>query len=101
MAGRRHLSLPVTLGFHLAEVAWRIFYEVHAKQKKLSQAEFEYIHPVIMEATTENKDTKVNWFKLFSLKQTWAFIVGKFFTDPVWYFLFLLAALLFQQHLPS
>lgn len=68
-------------------VAWRIFYEVPAKQKKLSQAEFEYIHSD-NEAITENKDTKVNWFKLFSLKQTWAFIVGKFFTDPVWYFFF-------------
>ncbi|HSC38248.1 MAG TPA: MFS transporter, partial [Chitinophagaceae bacterium] len=33
-----------------------------------------------------DKATNVSWIKLFGLKQTWAFIIGKFFTDPIWYF---------------
>jgi ACS family hexuronate transporter-like MFS transporter len=29
---------------------------------------------------------RVPWAKLFSYRQTWAFIVGKFMADPVWWF---------------
>ena len=28
----------------------------------------------------------MSWKKLLTLKQTWAFIAGKFFTDPIWFF---------------
>ena len=30
--------------------------------------------------------TKVPWKKLLPLRQTWAFLLGKAFTDPVWWF---------------
>lgn len=29
---------------------------------------------------------RVPWLKLFSYRQTWAFMVGKFMADPVWWF---------------
>ncbi len=29
---------------------------------------------------------KISWFKLLSFKQTWAFVIGKFLTDPIWWF---------------
>ncbi|HEY4286283.1 MAG TPA: MFS transporter [Puia sp.] len=35
---------------------------------------------------TEASASSLSWVQLFGLRQTWAFIVGKFFTDPIWYF---------------
>lgn len=67
-------------------VAWRIFYEVPAKHKKISQEELAYINSDKEDAIAPEQASHVSWIKLFSLKQTWAFIIGKFFTDPIWYF---------------
>ncbi len=65
---------------------------------KLSQAEFDYIHGDADEQEAEKNDIakeKVSWFKLLTFRQTWAFVVGKFMTDPVWwFFLFWLPAFL-------
>ena len=90
-------------------IFWFIFYEIPAKQKRLSKSEFDYIHSDIDEA--ENipgnpeltSDVEVNkrvpWIKLLRYNQTWAFIVGKFLTDPIWWFyLFWLPAFLFAQY---
>jgi MFS transporter, ACS family, hexuronate transporter len=81
---------------------WFILYEVPQKQKRLGKAEFDYIHSdldevqPIVEETTENK---VTWGKLLGFKQTWAFIAGKFLTDPIWWFyLFWLPAFLKAQY---
>lgn len=65
-------------------VFWWIFYEIPSRQKRLSKEEFDFIHSDIDEA--ENKDIKISWFKLLTFKQTWAFVVGKFLTDPIWWF---------------
>ncbi len=71
------------IGFVWLLFWWRM-YEIPARQKKLSAEEFQYIRA---EDTAEDADTgKVKWLHLFSFRQTWAFIFGKFFTDPVWYF---------------
>ena len=56
---------------------------------KLSQAEYDFIHSDVDEQEAEKADvakTKVSWFKLLTFRQTWAFFVGKFMTDPVWWF---------------
>jgi ACS family hexuronate transporter-like MFS transporter len=29
---------------------------------------------------------KVSWFRLLTFRQTWAFVLGKFLTDPSWWF---------------
>jgi ACS family hexuronate transporter-like MFS transporter len=50
----------------------------------LSKAEYEYILSDEDESR-QNTDT-VSWGTLLRLKQTWAFIAGKFFTDPIWFF---------------
>jgi ACS family hexuronate transporter-like MFS transporter len=42
---------------------------------------------------------RVSWFRLLGYKQTWAFVLGKFLTDPVWWFyLFWLPAFLKAQY---
>lgn len=82
-------------------ILWFIYYEVPAKQKKLSEAEFNYIHSDKDE--NEVNQEKVSWFKLLQFKQTWAFAIGKFLTDPVWWFyLFWLPDFLIKEyHLTS
>jgi MFS transporter, ACS family, hexuronate transporter len=30
--------------------------------------------------------TKIRWVQLFGYRQTWAFVVAKFMTDPIWWF---------------
>ena len=67
-------------------ILWFIYYEVPARQKRLSKSEFDYIHSDPQENTTE-PGSNVSWIRLIGLKQTWAFVAGKFLTDPVWWFL--------------
>jgi ACS family hexuronate transporter-like MFS transporter len=67
---------------------WFMFYETPAKQKRLSKAEFDYIHSdseTVVEIPQE-KEEKIAWTKLLSYKQTWAFVFGKFMTDGIWWF---------------
>jgi ACS family hexuronate transporter-like MFS transporter len=63
---------------------WFIFYEIPEKQKKLSKKEYIYIHS---DSDNEPDKEKVKWIKLLGFRQTWAFILGKFMTDPIWWFL--------------
>ena len=65
-------------------ILWRIFYSTPAKQKRLRKAEFDYIQSGLEKEVKST--TPVSWGRLLRLKQTWAFIVGKFFTDPIWFF---------------
>jgi ACS family hexuronate transporter-like MFS transporter len=67
-------------------ILWFIYYEVPDKQKRLSQAEFAYIHSDVDDAAQERRTDKVSWGKLLGFKQTWAFAIGKFLTDPIWWF---------------
>jgi len=65
---------------------------------KLSQAEYDFIHSDVDEQEAEQGEAakaKISWFKLLTFRQTWAFFVGKFLTDPIWwFFLFWLPAFL-------
>lgn len=69
-------------------LCWWWWYEVPAKQKRLAKEEFDYIHSdVDAQPVTKVEPTeKVSWMSLLKFRQTWAFIVGKFLTDGVWWF---------------
>lgn len=68
-------------------ILWLIFYEVPARQKRLSANEYNYIVSG-QEATTDG-NVAVKWVKLFTLPQMWALITGKGLIDPIyWFFLF-------------
>jgi len=76
-------------------IFWYIFYEIPTKQTRLSKAELEYINHdeiAVPEKTEEIVEQKVSWTKLLSYKQTWAFILGKFLTDGIWWFFSILVA---------
>ncbi len=69
---------------------WLFMYDKPEKSKYVNQAELEYIHQDDTEenvAVKEEKDeVKIPLWKCFTYRQTWSFIVGKFFTDGVWWF---------------
>jgi len=67
-------------------IAWRIFYSIPSKEKRLSNAELNYIQADNDEEVADEDKGTVSWGRLLTLKQTWAFIIGKFFTDPIWFF---------------
>ena len=68
------------LGF-LWLVLWLVVYEVPERQKKLSAAELAYIR-----SDQDSAVTQVSWLEVLRHRQAWAFVVGKFLTDPVWWF---------------
>lgn len=67
-------------------VLWFIYYEVPRKQKRLGEAELQYINSDLDEKPLEEEGPKLSWAQLLTYRQTWAFALGKFFTDPVWWF---------------
>ncbi len=69
-------------------ILWLVMYEIPARHKKVSASELEYINSDVDEpiAKTDGTEPKVSWFKLLAFKQTWAFVIGKFLTDPIWWF---------------
>ena len=91
-------------------IFWFWLYEVPAKQKRLSKAEFDYIHsdkdenettPLTTPDITANiePEKKISWVMLLRYNQTWAFVLGKFLTDPIWWFyLFWLPAFLQAEY---
>ena len=81
-------------------IFWFVLYEVPKKHKKLSVTEFDYIHSDPEESKDEDGQIKkISWSKLLTYKQTWAFAIGKFLTDPVWWFyLFWLPDFLEKQY---
>ena len=66
---------------------WFIYYEVPQKQKRLTKEEYDYIHSDLDEkGDTEVSGPKISWARLLGYRQTWAFSIGKFLTDPIWWF---------------
>ena len=59
------------------------------KSGHLQQAEYDYIHSDKDEQLAEKADitgARVSGFQLLGFRQTWAFVLGKFLTDPIWWF---------------
>jgi MFS transporter, ACS family, hexuronate transporter len=69
---------------------WFWLYEVPRKQKRLGKGEFDYIHSdtdeAVAVAAAQEAPVKVSWGALFKFKQMWAFALGKFLTDGIWWF---------------
>jgi ACS family hexuronate transporter-like MFS transporter len=61
-------------------IIWWFTYDTPAKSQKLTKAELDYIQSDPIEPMI-----KIPWIKLFPHRQTWAFAMGKFLTDPIWW----------------
>ena len=76
-------------------VLWVLCYG-KPSEKRISQAELDYINsdntvtdtsPAADDsAAAEDDGRKYSWTRLLKEKGTWAFVVGKLFSDPVWWF---------------
>jgi MFS transporter, ACS family, hexuronate transporter len=60
---------------------WLIRYRTPAEHARLTKRESDYIHSDLIPATP-----RIPWTSLLTLRQTWAFSLGKFLTDPIWWF---------------
>jgi MFS transporter, ACS family, hexuronate transporter len=68
------------IGFAWILFWWR-YYEIPQRQKRLSQTEL-----ALIQSDPPDSPVKVPWLKLISYRQTWAFALAKFLTDPIWWF---------------
>jgi len=66
-------------------IFWLLLYEIPTKKKKVNPAELAYIQSDAPEIILSD-EKKIKWVRLLGIRQTWAFVLGKFFTDPVWWF---------------
>ncbi|MGD9590467.1 MAG: MFS transporter [Pyrinomonadaceae bacterium] len=73
---------------------WLLIYRKPEEHPRLSKEEFAYIQSDPVEPAV-----KVPWKRLFPHRQTWAFAIGKFMTDPIWWvYLFWIPDFLQRQH---
>jgi MFS transporter, ACS family, hexuronate transporter len=78
----------VWLGF------WLLIYRKPSEHSRVSPAELDYICSGLPPPAE-----KIPWARLIPLRQTWAFVAGKFLTDPVWWFyLFWVPGFLQSKH---
>jgi ACS family hexuronate transporter-like MFS transporter len=75
-------------------IFWLLIYRKPDQHPRLSKAELDYIR-----SDPQVAPAKTKWTALFPLRQTWAFVVAKLLTDPVWWFyLFWVPGFLQSQH---
>lgn len=66
-------------------VLWGPLYNVPARIKRLTAGELEHIRGDRDEQAASG-DKPMGWLAILGYRQAWSFIVGKFLTDPVWWF---------------
>jgi ACS family hexuronate transporter-like MFS transporter len=73
---------------------WLLLYRRPEVHPSVSRAELDYIR-----SDPQAPMAKIKWARLLPHRQTWAFIVGKFMTDPIWWFyLFWIPDFLQRRH---
>jgi MFS transporter, ACS family, hexuronate transporter len=90
---RAAFLLTGALGF-VWLIFWLLLYRKPEEEPRLSKAELNYIR-----SDPSPPITKIRWLSLIGYRQTWAFIAGKFMTDPIWWFyLFWIPDFLQRKH---
>jgi ACS family hexuronate transporter-like MFS transporter len=75
-------------------VFWLLIYRKPEQHPRVLKAELEYIR-----SDPQDSPVRTKWSALLPLRQTWAFVAGKFLTDPVWWFyLFWIPGFLQSKH---
>jgi ACS family hexuronate transporter-like MFS transporter len=62
-------------------VFWLLMYREPEKHPRVSAEELAYIR-----SDPQERSEPVRWLRLLTHRQTWAFVLGKFLTDPIWWF---------------
>ncbi len=63
-------------------IFWLLLYEIPERHKRVAAAELAFIRSDGEEPAAE----QVPWLHLLRYRETWAFVTGKFLTDPIWWF---------------
>jgi MFS transporter, ACS family, hexuronate transporter len=63
-------------------ILWFSMYRHPGESRGVSSAELAYIN----QDPVSNEERKIAWSRLTRYRQTWAFLLGKVFTDPIWWF---------------
>ncbi len=75
-------------------IVWLLMYRSPEDHPRVSGAELDYIR-----SDAPEQQTKIPWIDLIPHRQTWAFAIGKFMTDPIWWFyLFWVPDFLYKTH---
>jgi ACS family hexuronate transporter-like MFS transporter len=75
-------------------IFWVWIYRRPEEHPRVTAAELDYIRSGPAEPAV-----KIKWLRLASYRQAWAFIAGKFLTDPIWWFyLFWIPDFLQRKH---
>ena len=72
--------LTGALGFFWL-LLWLPLYRRPEEHPRLSKEELAYIR-----SDPPESSVKIPWIRLLPHRQTWAFVLGKFMTDPIWWF---------------
>jgi len=65
-------------------IAWLVIYRNPGVHPKLSPAELAYIRSSD-EVSASEVSASVSWPKLLTVRETWAYALAKFLTDPIWW----------------
>jgi ACS family hexuronate transporter-like MFS transporter len=60
---------------------WWFLYDQPESHRRVTASELSYIR-----SDPQDPPTKISWSRLARVRQTWAFAIGKFLTDPIWWF---------------
>jgi ACS family hexuronate transporter-like MFS transporter len=75
-------SFLITGAFSAAWIIWWLtHYRKPSEHPKVSRAELDLIH-----SDPPQSAAKIPWSKIIGYRQTWAFSLAKFLTDPIWWF---------------
>lgn len=75
-------------------VAWWAIYRSPEAHPRVSATELAYI-----QQDPADPAKPIGWGRLLTLRETWAYALGKFFIDPIWwFFLFWLPGYLFERY---
>ena len=92
-AGAGHFIITGALGF-VWLIFWLLLYRKPDEHPRVSKAELDYIR-----SDPQTRWRKSNGRASYPHRQTWAFVVGKFMTDPIWWFyLFWIPDFLQRKH---
>jgi MFS transporter, ACS family, hexuronate transporter len=64
-------------------ILWLVYYRNPELHPAVNKAELEYIRS---DADSAKDEAKMGWAEVLRIRQTWGFVLAKFFTDPVWWF---------------
>ena len=84
---------------------WQFMYEKPERSRHVNEAELAYINqdeldspPALKERVEgESASSGISIWRCFTLRHTWSYICGKFFTDGVWWFLLFWAPAYFSD----